>query len=280
MASKPGNALNLVGASGIVTWDGTATIATQALTQYYVLTGGSSANAFNQIAPSTSGQLFTSAGAAAQPVWTTSTYPGTNAVNTLLYASSANVMAALATGNNGVLITSGAGVPSISSTLPSAVQGNITAVGLLASGTVPTSLVKGSTSGSAPSAGYIGEQIRAFGNGVSSGASTNVFNITSIALTAGVWDISAVCEWAANSVVGNYVQMGISANTGSFTGTVTGDSVVHMNPPTGNYDVTTVIPAFRVTTSGSPTYYLVGTMVSSSGSNMLTYGRISAVRVG
>jgi hypothetical protein len=38
-------------------------------------------------------------------------------------------MAALATANNGVLITSAGGVPSISSTLPSAVQTNITALG-------------------------------------------------------------------------------------------------------------------------------------------------------
>ncbi len=50
---------------------------------------------------------------------TTSTYPNTNAINTLLYASSANVMAALATANSSVLITSSGGVPSLSSTLPS-----------------------------------------------------------------------------------------------------------------------------------------------------------------
>ena len=46
-------------------------------------------------------------------VATTSTYPNTNAVSTLLYASSSNVMAALATGNNGLLVTSNTGVPSI-----------------------------------------------------------------------------------------------------------------------------------------------------------------------
>lgn len=45
--------------------------------------------------------------------YTTSTYPDTNAVSTLLYASSANVMAALATANNGTLVTSSGGVPSI-----------------------------------------------------------------------------------------------------------------------------------------------------------------------
>lgn len=46
-------------------------------------------------------------------VATTTTYPATNAINTLLYASAANVMSALATANNGVLFTSGTGVPSI-----------------------------------------------------------------------------------------------------------------------------------------------------------------------
>lgn len=44
---------------------------------------------------------------------TTTTYPNTNAINTLLYASSANVMAALATANNGLLVTNATGVPSI-----------------------------------------------------------------------------------------------------------------------------------------------------------------------
>lgn len=46
-------------------------------------------------------------------VATTSTYPNTNAVSTLLYASATNVMAALATGNNGLLVTGNTGVPSI-----------------------------------------------------------------------------------------------------------------------------------------------------------------------
>lgn len=68
----------------------------------------------------TAGQLLTS-GASTTPAWTTSTYPLTNAVNTLLYASSANTMAALATANSSVLITSSGGVPSLSTTLPSGI---------------------------------------------------------------------------------------------------------------------------------------------------------------
>jgi hypothetical protein len=59
----------------------------------------------------TAGQMLQS-GATAAPTWSTTTYPATNAVNTLLYASAANVMSALATASNGVLITSNAGIPS------------------------------------------------------------------------------------------------------------------------------------------------------------------------
>lgn len=53
--------------------------------------------------------------------YTTSTFADTYAVSTILYASSANVVTGLATANNGVLITSVGGVPSISSTLPSGI---------------------------------------------------------------------------------------------------------------------------------------------------------------
>lgn len=49
--------------------------------------------------------------------------------NQLLYSSGANTIAGLATANDGTLITSGGGVPSISSTLPTAVQSNITQLG-------------------------------------------------------------------------------------------------------------------------------------------------------
>jgi hypothetical protein len=79
----------------------------------------------------TAGQLLTS-GASTAPAWTTSTYPSTNAANTLLYASSANVMGALATANSSVLITSSGGVPSMATTLPAGVQTNITALGIIA----------------------------------------------------------------------------------------------------------------------------------------------------
>jgi hypothetical protein len=150
-------------ASGV--WNGTAIDVAHGgtgrttLTNHGVLVGAAT-TAITQLAAGSAGQVLQSGGASADPAYstatypstatgtgtllradgtnwvaTTSTYPNTNAVNTLLYASSANVMAALATANSGVLVTDSGGVPSISSTLPSAVQGNITAVGTIASGT-------------------------------------------------------------------------------------------------------------------------------------------------
>jgi hypothetical protein len=64
----------------------------------------------------TAGQLLLS-GSSAAPTWSTTTYPSTNAVSTLLYASSANVMGALATANSAVLVTNSSGVPAWSGTM-------------------------------------------------------------------------------------------------------------------------------------------------------------------
>lgn len=141
---------------------------------------------------STAGQLLLS-GNAATPTWTTSTYPSTNAANTLLYASSANTMAALATGNNGVLITSGGGVPSISSTLPSAVQLNITSVGTIATG-VWQGTVTGTLYG---------------GTGVAS---------VTIAPTASAfagWDANS--NLSANNFIGGYATTATAASTTTLT---------------------------------------------------------------
>jgi hypothetical protein len=99
----------------------------------------------SSFADGSSGQVLRSAGTAI-PAWSTATYPGTATgtgtilradgtnwaaststfadtytANNLLYASSSNTVAGLATANSGVLVTSGAGVPSIGTDIPTAV---------------------------------------------------------------------------------------------------------------------------------------------------------------
>lgn len=132
--------LNAATAGSATTATTATNIAGGAIGQLNYQTG---AGATGFVAVGTSGQLLQSAGSAI-PVYTTATYPttggtsgtvlrsnGTNWVNTtttfadtygastILYSNGANTVTGLATSNNGVLVTSGSGVPSISSTLPS-----------------------------------------------------------------------------------------------------------------------------------------------------------------
>ena len=52
-------------------------------------------------------------GIGTSPIWSTATYLATTTINQLLYSSAANVVSGLATANNGTLVTSATGVPSI-----------------------------------------------------------------------------------------------------------------------------------------------------------------------
>jgi hypothetical protein len=76
----------------------------------------SDASAFAVLAgTATAGQILRS-GSNAAPSWSTATYPATTTINQILYSSSANVIAGLATANNGVLATGATGIPSITQT--------------------------------------------------------------------------------------------------------------------------------------------------------------------
>jgi hypothetical protein len=98
------------------------------------------------LAPGSSGQLLATGGAAANPAWTTATFPGTvgttgtilrsdgtnwvastatfantYTASNLLYSNGSNTVTGLATANSSVLVTSSSGVPSLSTTLPSGI---------------------------------------------------------------------------------------------------------------------------------------------------------------
>lgn len=121
-------------------------------TAYSVLCAGTTATgSFQHVSGvGSSGQILTSNGAAALPTWQNPAGSGT--VNSGLqnqlayYAADGTTVSGLTSIASGILITSGLGVPSISQTLPSAVQGNITALGVIASGTWNGAII-GSTYG-------------------------------------------------------------------------------------------------------------------------------------
>lgn len=96
--------------------------------------GSTTTGNYQQITNGASGTILQSSGLSSLPIYTAATYPSTATSNGILYASSTDVYSQLSMSANGVLITSGSSVPSISSTLPSAVQLNITQVGTVTSG--------------------------------------------------------------------------------------------------------------------------------------------------
>ena len=88
MVAKNSNAMNLNAAAGVVTWDGTSVMSATALTQYDVLTGGSTGNTINQVATSaTSGVPLISQGSSTQPAFGTAVVAGggTGIVTTTAY---------------------------------------------------------------------------------------------------------------------------------------------------------------------------------------------------
>lgn len=131
----------------------------------------------------------------------------------------------------------------------------------------------------APSTGFVGEQIR---SAVASGSAVTISNntptnITSISLTAGIWDVSGVFSFLG-ATTGTGLQGGISTTSATLSGA--GDSeftfpFVSM----ATQDLTISLPSFRLTLSATTTTYLVGNMLYTVGTGK-GYGRISATRVG
>lgn len=95
--------------TGILTGNGTSAFTASTVTQHGVLVGGAS-NAVSSTAVGSTGQVL-QANTGADPTYSTATYPSTTTINQILYSSSANTVAGLATVNSSSLSTSSTGVP-------------------------------------------------------------------------------------------------------------------------------------------------------------------------
>ena len=224
----------------------------------------------------TAGQLLLS-GSSTTPAWSTTTYPTTNAVNTLLYASSANVMDALTTANNGILVTSAGGIPSI---------GNTVGAGL----TMPsitfntTTGVVGTTTNDSAAAGSVGQLISSLIPEASAVSVTNNTrrDITSITLTAGDWDVwgnVAFDSGTATNLVLLYGWMNTASatfpDTSFFSTQQFGSSGLVTTAATFGF----VIPSQRITVANSTTTTIyLSVFATFSVSTLVGYGNIYARR--
>lgn len=107
------NNLNTLGSGSITTSGSGSTVTTQltGLTNHAVLVGAGTSTITKVGPTATAGQILQSAGAAADPAFSTATYPSTTTINQLLYSSSNNVVTGLATANKSVITTNATGVP-------------------------------------------------------------------------------------------------------------------------------------------------------------------------
>lgn len=111
-------------ASGLVVMAGSGSITTvgslntltfqlTGLTNHAVLVGAGTTTITKVGPTATAGQVLQSAGAAADPAFSTATYPLTTTINQILYSSATNTVTGLSTANRGVLTTGATGVPVI-----------------------------------------------------------------------------------------------------------------------------------------------------------------------
>ena len=126
----------------------------------------------------------------------------------------------------------------------------------------------------------LGQQIESYiasGSAVALTTATSK-NVTSISLTAGIWDVDAIIGFTG-SPTGTQTIASISSTTNTLNAN-TGDATVQSpDIPNGSTDLMLEIPQFRIAISATTTYYLVAEATFSAGS-VSAYGRISATRSG
>lgn len=138
-------------------------------------------------------------------------------------------------------------------------------------------LLKGGVT-QAPSAGFIGEHVRNYVTGVSMVTSITK-TVSSISLTAGVWDVSFINTFNFSTSAGTYAITSLSA-TDNVLGSGNGDVINYMQFATNIFGlITGVVPAYRLTLTSTTTYYGTAQVVFSGGTCTCS-GRLSATRVG
>lgn len=142
-------------------------------------------------------------------------------------------------------------------------------------------VIIGLRNGVSPAVGMIGERISSTvlsSSPVAMGGSNVATSITSIDLTPGVWDVSALGGMGLNgATVQNFK---VAINSSVAVPAAQGDSLIYGFVGTaGLSDCGGSIPQFRVTLSATTTYYLIlASQYSVATPN--GYGRITATRVG
>lgn len=229
--SPTGGNINTIGAGSITIAGSGSTLTTQltGITNHAIQIGSSTSTLTQLAATVTTGQILQN-NASADPSWSTATYPSTTTINQLLYSSSANVVAGLATANRAVLTTGTTGIPALTAL---ATDGQ---------------LIIGSTAG-APAAATL-----TAGTGITI---TNASNSITIAVTTGtgvVETLTGNSGGAISPTAGNINTLGtgsitIAGSGSTLTTQLTGLTNHNVLVGAGTTTITNVAPS---ATSGVP----------------------------
>jgi len=139
--------------------------------------------------------------------------------------------------------------------------------------------IKGTTTNDNAAAGNVGEYVESvITSAVAAAATTQWKDMTSIALTAGDWDVSfsATYQWLANAISMGF--MGVSQTSGnSATGLVYGSNYLEIPLPTAVLDTHQHVVGYRVLLSAPATVYAkINATYTTTAPQFL--GRLSARR--
>ena len=145
---------------------------------------------------------------------------------------------------------------------------------------VSSSSVLGTTTNDNAAAGRLGEYIESVVGATNFPTSTNLGDLTSISLTAGDWDVSALLVATANSATVTTFEGGISTTSGnSGTGLVIGSNRILQAGPVHSVNLASVsISNYRMSLSATTTVYFKYSATYSVATPQ-GEGRISARRV-
>ncbi len=156
----------------------------------------------------------------------------------------------------------------------------VTGASLIASASSGAVSIQGTATNNSASAGYVGEYVESVISSPTNFPSTGTFgDLTSITLTAGDWDVTAMMDATKNGATTTEIGAGISSTSGnSGTGLVAGINFMRSAGPTAvNRDGVTVA-SYRASLSGTVTHYLKYTADFSVATPQAT-GRLSARRM-
>ena len=212
------------------------------------------------------------------------TTAGTGSSIALFSEFSSGTASAISIGSGTALLIGGAVINSVNTNAITG-AGTITYDGLIFTGSSSLINVTTQTGGTlkggqvqTPSAGFLGERIVSTvanpGNAISNATPTN---LTSISLTAGIWDVTGVLGFNG-ATTGTAIVASVSS-TSATLGTAGDNRIDFPFVSQVNSNLTLTVPAVRFVLTSTTSIYLVGQMNYTVGTGGF-YGRISGVRVG